>query len=48
MIEWKNFDTTAAYGKLNALKDKVVLKEAMAGEGGAERVARYQIPMSCT
>ena len=46
MIEWKNFDTTAAYAKLNGLKDKVVLKEVMAGENGAERVAKYQVPMS--
>ena len=46
MIEWKNFDTTVAYGKLNGLKDKVVLKEVMAGENGAERVAKYQVPMS--
>ena len=34
MITWKNLDTLAAYGKLAALKGRVNLPEAMAGEGG--------------
>ena len=46
MITWKNLDTLAAYGKLAALKGRVNLPEAMAGEGGAARVAKYSVPMA--
>ena len=46
MISWKNFDTLAAYGKLNALKDHVCLQDAMAGGNGAKRVAEYTVPMA--
>ena len=46
MISWKNLDTLAAYGKLNALKDHVKLQEAMSGESGAKRVAEYTVPMA--
>ena len=45
MIAWKNFSELKAYEQLNALKGKVDLKTAMAGEAGAERVAKYQVPM---
>ncbi|MBR7187451.1 MAG: glucose-6-phosphate isomerase, partial [Clostridia bacterium] len=47
MINWKNFDELAAYGKLDALKGRVDLTKAMAGESGADRVARYSVPMAC-
>ena len=47
MISWKNLDTLAAFGKLNALKGKVKLQEAMSGENGAKRVAEYAVPMAC-
>ncbi len=46
MINWKNFDTLASYGKLQSLKGKVCLQEAMAGEAGAARVAKYSAPMA--
>ena len=46
MIAWKNLDTLPAYEKLNAL-NRVNLPEAMAGESGAERVAKYSVPMAC-
>ena len=46
MISWKNLDTLAAYEKLAALKNRVDLVEAMSGEGGARRVARYSVPMA--
>ena len=46
MIAWKNLDTLPAYEKLNALS-RVNLPEAMAGESGAERVAKYSVPMAC-
>ena len=46
MIAWKNLDTLASYKKLLALKDRVNLPEAMAGEKGAERVAKYSVPMA--
>ncbi|MBR1566231.1 MAG: glucose-6-phosphate isomerase [Oscillospiraceae bacterium] len=46
MIAWKNLDTLPAFEKLNAL-NRVNLPEVMAGEGGAERVAKYSVPMAC-
>ena len=47
MLNWKNLDTLNAFGKLAALKDRVNLPEAMAGEGGGARVAKYSAPMAC-
>ena len=46
MIAWKNLDTLAAYEKLAALKGRVNLVEAMAGENGAARVKNYSVPMA--
>ncbi len=46
MIAWKNFDQLEAYGRLQALKDRVNLAEAMSGESGAARVAEYRVPMA--
>ena len=46
MISWKNLDTLAAYKKLCGMKNRVNLPQAMAGEGGAERVAKYSVPMA--
>ena len=46
MATWNNFDTLASYKKLAGLKDHVNIKEAMAGESGAERVAKYTTPMA--
>ena len=44
MTAWKNMDTLAAYQALmNA--PKVELAAAMSGEGGAQRVRRYSVPM---
>ncbi len=45
MISWKNLDTLAAYRDLTALKGKVDLTKAMAGDEGAARVAAYNAPM---
>ena len=47
MNSWKNFDTLESYSLLQSLKGKVTLQEAMAGEGAAERVAKYSVPMAC-
>ncbi len=47
MISWKNLDTLAVYDKFMALKGRVNIVEAMAGENGAERVAKYSAPMAC-
>ena len=47
MISWKNLDTLAVYDKFMALKGKVNIVEAMAGENGAKRVAEYSVPMAC-
>ena len=46
MIEWKNFDELNSYKTLQGLKNQVELKQAMAGESGAKRVAEYCVPMS--
>ncbi|MBQ8075446.1 MAG: glucose-6-phosphate isomerase [Oscillospiraceae bacterium] len=46
MIAWKNLDKLAAYDKLTALKNSVNLSEAMSGENGASRVAKYCVPMA--
>ena len=46
MIAWKNLDTLPAYEKLSAL-NRVNLPEAMSGEKGAARVAKYSVPMAC-
>ena len=47
MINWKNLDTLASFVELTALKNRVDLPEAMAGEGGAARVAKYSAPIGC-
>ena len=47
MIEWKNLDALSSFGKLKALKKRVSLPEAMSGEGGAARVAKYSAPIAC-
>ena len=46
MATWNNFDTLASYEKLAGLKNHVDIKEAMTGESGAERVAKYTTPMA--
>ena len=46
MISWKNLDTLNAYQKLLALKDRVQLQTALAGDAGAARVAKYFVPMA--
>ena len=46
MATWNNLDTLASYKKLAGLKNHVDIKEAMAGENGAERVAKYTAPMA--
>ena len=46
MIAWKNLDTLASYQKLAEMRNKVNIIEAMAGESGAERVAKYSVPMA--
>ena len=46
MATWNNLDTLASYEKLAGLKNLVDIKEAMAGENGAARVAKYTAPMA--
>ena len=46
MIHWNNLDALTSFGKLTALKKRVDLTEAMAGEGGAGRVAKYSVPIA--
>ena len=46
MVAWKNLDTLTAFENLKALKNKVDIKVAMAGENGAKRVNEYKVPMA--
>ena len=46
MIQWKNLDTLQAYQELKADSQKVDLTKELAGEAGATRVAKYQVPMA--
>ncbi len=45
MIAWKNLDQVEAYRKLASMTHRVNLVEAMSGESGAARVAKYSVPM---
>lgn len=47
MATWKNLDTLASFDALKELKNHVNIIEAMAGENGAKRVAKYSAPMAC-
>ena len=46
MVTWNNLDTLASYDKLATMKKRVNIVEAMSGENGADRVARYNAPMA--
>ncbi len=46
MISWKNLDTLAAYDNLVKCDHRVNLPEALSGENGAQRVAKYAVPMA--
>lgn len=46
MVSWNNLDSLKAFAKLQALKGKVDIRTAMAGESGAERVKKYSVPMA--
>ena len=46
MVTWNNLDTLASYKKLAGLKNHVSVADAMSGDGGADRVARYSAPMA--
>jgi glucose-6-phosphate isomerase len=46
MNEWKNLDELKSFQALENDGKKVDLTKAMAGEDGAERVAKYQVPMA--
>ena len=46
MAAWKNLDTLASYSELSKLKNHVDIAEAMSGAKGAERVAKYNVPMA--
>ena len=45
MTEWKNLNELTAYQELKKSPHAVTLKSVMAGESGAVRVARYQLPL---
>ena len=47
MAEWKNLDTLNAYKVLMESDHRVDIKEALAGEAGAERVRNYSVPVGC-
>ncbi len=45
MVSWKNLDTLESFKTLEKA-DKVVVKEVMAGENGANRVKNYNVAMA--
>ena len=47
MADWNNLDQLEAYRQLVADPARVDLREALAGEHGAQRVKRYVLPMAC-
>ena len=47
MMEWNNLDKLTSFETLKHLEKRVDLPAVMAGEGGAERVAKYSAPMAC-
>ena len=47
MAEWKNLDTLEAYKTLLDSDHRVDIKQALAGDAGAERVKKYSVPMAC-
>ena len=46
MANWKNLDTLKAYDELLELWNEVEVREALAGENGAKRVAEYNVPIA--
>jgi len=44
-VKWNNLDKLEAWSELQKA-DKVCVREVMAGESGAERVAKYCVPMA--
>ena len=46
MVSWNNLDTVKAYDELLELWNEVEVKEVMAGESGAKRVAEYNAPIA--
>lgn len=46
MVTWENLDTLDAFKKLTTLKDAVSVKEELSGDGAADRVSTYSVPMS--
>ena len=46
MVEWKNLDTAKAYDELLELWNEVSVKDVMAGESGAKRVADCNVPIA--
>ena len=46
MVAWKNMDTLKAYQAMAEKKTDVNLKEVLSGDAGAERVAKYCVPMA--
>ena len=46
MANWKNLDTLKAYDELLELWNEVSVKDVMAGESGAKRVAEYNVPIA--
>ncbi len=47
MAEWKNADLLSSFNALMQRQDVVDLKTVMSGQSGADRVAKYHVPMAC-
>ena len=46
MNEWKNLNELTTFRTMSGENDRVDLTAVMAGEAGAERVRKYQVPMA--
>ena len=46
MADWKNLDTLESFKKLQSMKGKVDIKNALDGSEAAERVKAYVCPMA--
>ena len=46
MTDWKNLDRLNSFKELENVK-RVNVAKAMSGEGGAERVKKFSVPMAC-
>ena len=45
MATWSNADSLSSWKKLQSLKGMVSVADELSGEGAADRIVKYSIPM---